>query len=225
MADQRLRDGLGVAGIEDDEAQPVAEDPDEADQIVRWSLKRTIPLDPSALRVSWLALAKAPQVKVLAVSAVEKTLAAIEQAFNAVGVETVLIEPAGLNIWNAVAVREPVTTRDRIFMYVRENDFTTAVFRGTIPLFIRSRNLTAERTMEQEIRLSASYIRDTFQATSIENCYLAGNGFIQPLADIVHSEFSAPVRIVTLRDVTEGTPDNVAGFDAELTACAGVFTT
>jgi type IV pilus assembly protein PilM len=197
----------------------------EADQIVRWSLKRTIPLDPSALRVSWLALAKAPQVKVLAVSAVEKTLAAIEQAFNAVGVETVLIEPAGLNIWNAVAVREPVTTRDRIFMYVRENDFTTAVFRGTIPLFIRSRNLTAERTMEQEIRLSASYIRDTFQATSIENCYLAGNGFIQPLADIVHSEFSAPVRIVTLRDVTEGTPDNVAGFDAELTACAGVFTT
>jgi Tfp pilus assembly PilM family ATPase len=197
----------------------------EADQIIRWSLKRTMPLDPSLLRVTWLVLAKTPQVKILAVTAVEKTLAAIEQAFGAAGIEPVLIEPEGLNIWNAVAVREPATTRDRVFMFVRDTDFTTAVFRGTLPLFIRSRNLTPERTLEQEIRLSASYIRDTFQAGGIEKCYLAGNGAIQPLADIVQAEFSAPVRIITLRDVTERTPDDVAGFDAELTACAGVFTT
>ena len=197
----------------------------EADQIIRWSLKRTIPLDPSVLRVAWVVLAKAPQVRVLAVTAVEKTLAAIEQVFAGAGIEPILIEPAGLNIWNAVAVREPATTRDRVFMYVRDSDFTTAVFRGTQPLFIRSRNLTAERTLEQEIRLSANYIRDTFRADAIENCYLAGNGAIQPLADILQAEFSAPVRIISLRDVTERTPDDVAGFDAELTACAGVFTT
>ena len=197
----------------------------EADQIIRWSLKRTMPLDPSLLRVAWVVLAKAPQVRVLAVSAVEKTLAAIEQVFAGAGIEPILIEPAGLNIWNAVAVREPATTRDRVFMYVRDADFTTAVFRGTQPLFIRSRNLSAERTLEQEIRLSASYIRDTFRADAIESCYLAGNGAIQPLADILQAEFSAPVRIISLRDVTERTPDDVAGFDAELTACAGVFTT
>jgi type IV pilus assembly protein PilM len=196
----------------------------EADQIIRWSLKRTMPLDPSVLRVTWLILAKAPQVKVLAVSAVEKTLAAIERAFTGAGIEPILIEPTGLNIWNAVAVHEPATTRDRVFMYVRDTDFTTAVFRGPQPLFIRSRNLSPERTLEQEIRLSASYIRDTFHADAIENCYLAGNGAIQPFADILQAEFSAPVRIVSLRDVTERTPDDVAGYDAELTACAGVFT-
>src|SRR5258708_4062380 len=124
----------------------------EADQIIRWSLKRTMPLDPSVLRVTWLVLAKAPQVKVLAVSAVEKTLAAIERAFTGAGIEPILIEPTGLNIWNAVAVREPTTTRDRVFMYVRDTDFTTAVFRGPQPLFIRSRNLSPERTPEQGIR-------------------------------------------------------------------------
>jgi hypothetical protein len=112
-------------------------------------------------------------------------------------------------------------------MYVRENDFTTAVFRGPQPLFIRSRNLSGDRTIEQEIRLSASYVRDTFQTTSIENCYLAGNGSavnpLQPLAEVLQSEFSAPVRIVTLRDVVTQAPDGAAGYDAELTACTGVF--
>jgi type IV pilus assembly protein PilM len=196
----------------------------EAEQVVRWSLKRTMPMDPSAFRVAWNVLAKAPQVKVLAVSAVETTLAAIERVFASAGFEVVLIEPLGLNIWNAVAVHEHATTRDRVFMYVREGDFTTALFRGSQPLFIRSRNLNGERTIEQEIRLSANYIRDTFHTDSIENCYLAGNGSIQPLAEVVNSEFSSPVHIVSLRDVTERTPEGAAGYDAELTACAGVFT-
>ncbi len=199
----------------------------EAEQVVRWSLKRTIPLDPSALRVSWEPLTKTAPVKVLVVSAVEETLAGLERVFSAAGMEVTLIEPAGLNIWNAVAVREQTTTRDRVFIYVRENDFTTAVFRGAQPLFIRSRNLTGDRTIGQEIRLSASYVRDTFQ-TSVENCYLAGNGTggetLQSLAEVLQSEFSAPVRIVELRDVIARVPDGVAGHEAELTACTGVFT-
>jgi type IV pilus assembly protein PilM len=197
----------------------------EADEIVRWSLKRTIPLDPSALRLAYEVLSRANPVRVLAVSAVEKTLAEIEKLFAASGIEVVLIEPAGLNIWNAVAVREPTTTRDRVFMYVREADFTTAVFRGPQPLFVRSRNLNGERTLEQEIRLSASYVRDTFQTEGFENCYLAGNGVDPALASVVQTEFAAPVRIVTLNDLIEGTPSDVTGYEAELAACTGVFTT
>jgi type IV pilus assembly protein PilM len=200
----------------------------EAEQIIRWSLKRTIPLDPSAIRVAFEVLAKSPQTRVLAVSAVEETLAHLERVFGAAGFEINLIEPVGLNIWNAVAVREHTTTRDRVFIYVRENDFTTAVFRGAQPLFVRSRNLTGDRTIEQEIRLSANYVRDTFQATSVENCYLAGNDTagetLQSLAEVLQSEFSAPVHIVALRDVITRVPDGVAGHDAELTACTGVFT-
>lgn len=196
----------------------------EAEQIIRWSLKRTIPLDPSAIRVAWDVLAKAPQVKILAVSAVEQTLVALERVFASAGIEIILIEPIGLNIWNAVAVREPLTTRDRVFIYVREDDFTTAVFRGAQPLFIRSRNLTGDRSIEQEIRLSASYVRDTFQTTSIETCYLAGNTDVQPLAGVLQTEFAAPVRIITLDDVIERAPEGAAGYGAELTACTGVFT-
>jgi type IV pilus assembly protein PilM len=196
----------------------------EADEIIRWSLKRTIPLDPSALRLAYEVLARAPQVKILAVSAVEATLAAIERLFSAAGIEVVLIEPVGLNIWNAVAVREPATTRDRLFMHVRETDFTTAVFRGAQPLFIRSRNLNGERSLEQEIRLSANYLRESVRSDSIESCFLAGDGVDQALAAVLQAEFSAPVRIVSLRDVTSHVPGDTAGYEAELTAATGVFT-
>src|SRR5947207_5412898 len=103
------------------ELQSLPERADEADAMIRWSLKRTMPIDPATLRVTHDVLGRTGgHLKVLVISAVEKTLSAIEKIFDTAGMEVVLVEPTGLNIWNAVAVREPVTTRDRIFFYIRE---------------------------------------------------------------------------------------------------------
>jgi type IV pilus assembly protein PilM len=205
------------------ELQALPERANEAAEVIRWSLRRTMPIDPSALRLSYEVLSRTPP-RILAVSAVEATIAAIERLFEAAGIEVILIEPAGLNIWNAITAREAATTRDRIFFYIRDHDFTTALFRGTQPLFIRSRNLNGERTLQQEIKLSATYLRDTFQTTSVENCYVAGNGINGSVTDAISSEFSAPVRKITLRDVAGQTPGDADAYDAELTAVTGVFT-
>jgi type IV pilus assembly protein PilM len=199
--------------------------PGEAADVVRWSLKRTLPIDPSDLRVAYDVLHKETgNVKLFVLSALEKTLAAIERVFGAAGLEVVLIEPVGLNIWNAIAVRETATARDRLFLYVRETDFTTAVFRGAQPLFIRSRNLNAERTLQQEIRLSASYLRETLQATGFESCYIAGNLVDGEFQRTVAEEFAAPVRSIGVDDFVEAMPQGTEGFGAELAACTGVFT-
>ncbi len=205
------------------ELQSLPERPAEAAEVIRWSLRRTMPVDPSALRLSYEVLSRTPP-RILVVSAVEATLASIERLFEAAGIEIVLIEPVGLNIWNAVTAREAVTTRDRIFFYIREHDFTTVLFRGAQPLFIRSRNLDGERTLQQEIKISATYLRDTLQTTSIENCYVAGNGIDGSVTDAISSEFSAPVRRIALRDVAEQTPGDASAYEAELTAATGVFT-
>jgi Tfp pilus assembly PilM family ATPase len=195
----------------------------DARDIVRWSLKRTLPIPPEELRVAYEVLARTPSgVKLLVVSALEKTLAKLEAAFANAGVTIVMIEPAGLNLWNAISVRETGTGGDRLLVYVRDREFTTAVFRGAQPLFLRSRNLSGERTVQQEIRLSASYLRDTLQTNSFAQCYIAGNGGGDAAA-AVSSEFSSPVQTVALRDFVEQPPE-LGGYDAELTACAGVFT-
>jgi type IV pilus assembly protein PilM len=197
----------------------------EANDVVRWSLKRTMPIEPDLLRVAWETLSKAASgAKVLSISGIEKPLAGIEKVFADAGVEIVLIEPIGLNIWNAIAVREAATSNDRLFFYLRERDFTTAVFRGTQPLFIRSRNLNGERTLEQEIKLSASYLRDTLRAAEIENCYVAGNRVDRETAEAISSEFGSPVRMVSLREMADQVPGDTLGREAELTACTGVFT-
>lgn len=203
--------------------QSVPERPNELAEVIRWSLRRTMPIDPSGLRLAFEVLSRQP-AKVLAVSAVEATIAGVEKQFEANGIEVVLIEPAGLNLWNAITTREAATSRDRVFFYIRRHDFTTAVFRGAQPLFIRSRNLAGDRSLEQEIRLSATYLRDTLQAGSIENCYVAGNGIGSELTDTIASEFSAPVRRISLRDVAEQVPPDAAAFEAELAAATGVFT-
>ena len=206
------------------ELQALPENPNEAQEILRWSLKRTMPIDPASLRLAYEVIHRGAQVKVLVVSAVEKTLVDLERLFTAAGIDLILIEPIGLNIWNAITVREPSTTRDRLFFYVRESDFTTAAFRGPQPLFIRSRNLNGERTLAQEIKLSASYLRDTLQTDAIENCYLAGNGVDEALTETIAAEFKAPVRTLALSDVTEQTPGDVGAYESELAACTGVFT-
>lgn len=207
------------------ELPPLSDRPNEALHAVRWSLKRTLPIPPESLRLTWQILDKQDRtVKLLVLSALDATLTAIEKVFEKNGVEVVLLEPVGLNIWNAVTVREAATTADRLFFYIRDHDFTTAMFRGAQPLFIRSRNLSGERTLQQEIRLSASYLRETLQTASIERCYVAGNSIGDDLHRDLEAEFGAPVSAVNLRDFVERVPSDVSGVEAELTACTGVFT-
>jgi type IV pilus assembly protein PilM len=196
----------------------------DALEVVRWTLKRTIPIAPEALRINWQVITHSgTAAKLLVVSALEKTLGTIERIFGDAGMEVVFIEPLGLNVWNAIAVRELATAKDRLFLYVRDREFTTAVFRGTQPVFIRSRNLSGERSVQQEIRLSANYLRDSLRAETFENCYVAGDRDGE-ITSAVAAEFSAPVRKVTLRDFVEEMPADAAAHDAELTACTGVFT-
>jgi Tfp pilus assembly PilM family ATPase len=197
---------------------------DEALHAVRWSLKRTLPIPPESLRVVWEVLGKSPAgLKLLVLSAVEKTVASIERVFRAAGIDVVLIEPVGLNIWNAITAREAPTANDRLFVYVRDTDFTTAVFRGAQPLFIRSRNLTGERTVQQEIRLSANYLRETLQTVAVERAYVAGKDDGGQVQAALAAEFSAPVVPISLRDFVDEAPA-VTAHDAEMTACTGVFT-
>jgi Tfp pilus assembly PilM family ATPase len=195
----------------------------DAAEVVRWSLKRTLPIAPEELRVAYDVLQRTPgTVKLLVVSALEKTLAKLEAAFTSAGISLVMIEPLGLNLWNTIAVRENGTPADRLFVYVREREFTTAVFKGSQPAFLRSRNLSGERTVQQEIRLSASYLRDSLRTETFAQCYIAGidRGDV---AAAVSTEFGSPVTSVALRDFVDQAPD-LGGYDAELMAAAGVFT-
>ena len=120
----------------------------EAEDIVRWSLKRTMPIDSVLLRVRHELLSRtAGQSKVLAISAMDQTLSAIENVFEAAGIAVVLIEPdRPQHLERHHGARAHHDARPDLLLHPR-TDFTTAAFRGSQPLFIRSRNLNGERTL------------------------------------------------------------------------------
>ena len=72
------------------ELQALPENPNEAQEILRWSLKRTLPIDAASLRLAYEVLSRGAQVKVLVISAVEKTLVDLERLFAAAGIDLIL---------------------------------------------------------------------------------------------------------------------------------------
>lgn len=200
---------------------------EDADEVVRWTLKRTTPFNPAELRTQWMALPTKTVngTRVLVVSALEKSLAAIEGAFRAAGITVGAIESAGLNVWNAIVAAE-APADGRLLVYLRDDDFTTAMFRGTEPLFIRSRSLVGERRVEQEIRLSASHLHKTLEATPVRRCYVAGDAQVtKSVLDAIASEFGGEVELLTASRFADVSGVAAAAqFDAGIIACRGALT-
>ena len=198
----------------------------EADELVRWNLRRTMPIPPHELRVAYAQVSRngsAPRV--LVASALEKTMGDIERALGASGIEVSMIEATGLNVWNAILAREQSIAGDRLFVYVREHDFTTAVFHNGEPVFLRSRNLSGERRVEQEMKLSASYLRTSRDFMKVEASYLCGNQLSEALLAALSEEFNAPVKALRVDDYLDISGADATNIQAELIACTGVLTT
>lgn len=198
----------------------------EADEVVRWSLKRSTPFNPSELRMQWMPISPRGHepMKILVISALEKSLAAIETAFASEGVAVGAVEAAGLNIWNAILTRD-TPTDGRVLVYLRDDDFTTCVFKGTEPLFIRSRSLGGDRRVEQEIRLSASFLRPMLESNPVTKCYVAGNGQVtRHVIDVLTQEFGAEVEVLELPAFADAGGVDTMHSGAEIIACRGVLT-
>ncbi|HUO84752.1 MAG TPA: hypothetical protein VM534_06515 [Thermoanaerobaculia bacterium] len=196
----------------------------EADELVRWTFRRTFPGRPEDLRMTWQAVGRENgTTRVVAAGAAEKTLRDIEQTLAAQEIHVSLIEPTGLNIWNAFASREPSSGAARMFLYLREEEFTMALFSGSMPLFHRSRMLSAERPLEQELKLSASYVRTKLQPIRPESCLLASNVAEAGIEELIEQSFGAPLRRIALSDFgIQPRQFDAAEREIELLACLGV---
>ncbi|MGH9459292.1 MAG: hypothetical protein ACRD2J_16780 [Thermoanaerobaculia bacterium] len=193
-------------------------------ELIRWAVKRTLPIRPEEMRFAWVPLAKsAAGSHVLALGAVDGTLSRIEASFRDAGVTLVLIEPVGLNVWNALAASTTDAASTRLFFHVGETEFTTALFQGPTPLFVRSRNLGGGRSLQQEIALSASYMKSRLEWNTPSESWVAGQ-VDDGVGQAIESEFGAPVRRLRLGDVTSSAPDEAGRWEAELLGCVGVFT-
>jgi Tfp pilus assembly PilM family ATPase len=195
------------------------------EELIRWSVKRTLPVRAEEMRFAWTPLLKSSTGNQgLAVGAMQASLKAVERAFADAGVALILIEPIGLNVWNAAAARASDNGALRLFFHLTGTEFTTGLFQGGIPLFLRSRNLTDTRDVRQEIALSASYLRSRLDWNTPAESWVSGNRVAEPVLETIAAEFAAPVRRLRLEDVSPAAPEEASKWEAELLGCVGVFT-
>jgi Tfp pilus assembly PilM family ATPase len=197
----------------------------DADEMVRWSLRRSLPGRPDDLRLGWEAVERQGSGgRVVVLAASEATLRSIEDAATAAEMNPVVIEPLGLNLWNALVQEIAEDDAERLLILYREGDMAMAMFRGRRPVFYRSKRLGAAHDLLQEIRLSASYLRNQEGLGIPVQCWVAGDAVDEELLSMVEREFGRAPSKVQLPEVGIRLGAIDAGREeTAVAACKGVF--
>lgn len=197
----------------------------EADDMVRWSLKRMLPSRTDELRLAWRTMEKTGKGgKVAVLAASEDSISRLEKALETAGMHAVVIEPIGLSLWNALTGAVPNDGEDRLLFVARSGEMALALFRGDRPLFYRSKRISAAHDLLQELRLSLSYLQNQVGVRTPAICWTAGDQISADLRELITSDLGTPVHTVTLDDVgiRLGALD-ARGEEIAVAAAMGVF--
>ncbi len=135
---------------------------DELRDIVRWRLKKLLPVAPTELRLSIVRLPEVDgQKRLLVLAGIERAMDAIESAFNAIGVEVGLITTRLF----ALVPRGAGTVRPSLVVQHEESFLSLLLLTDGVPRLLRTKPLAlADRspaTVLREIGLTTGFIRDS----------------------------------------------------------------
>ncbi len=145
---------------------------DEAEEVVRWRLKKLLPCRPEDVRLDFMPVGQ--NGRMLVVLALDRPLAAVEEVFAAAGVALGRIEPAAL----ALTALLPVTPAPVVLAAVEEHALGIVVLAGGKPVLLRHKPLPsdaerAEQFMTREITRTLAHAREQERLTGPVVVWLA----------------------------------------------------
>ena len=120
------------------ELESVPRKPEEAEDVLRWRLKKLLPCRPEDVRLDYLPLGRAGRV--LVELALERPLAALEAVFAAAGVTIGCIEPSV----TALAGLVPADARPALLVVIDQRSFTLVMISGNRLVLARHKALPAD---------------------------------------------------------------------------------
>jgi hypothetical protein len=140
---------------------------DELRDVVRWRLKKLLPVAPTELRLSIVRLPEVDgQKKLLVMAGIERAVDAIEAAFKAIGVEVGLITTRLF----AVVPRGAGIVRPSLVVQHEESFLSLLLLTDGVPRLLRTKPLAladqSSGTVLREIGLTMGFIRDSLGQTS-----------------------------------------------------------
>jgi len=144
------------------EADRLPRKENEIHDVVRWRLKKLLPVAPAELRLSVVKLPEAAGRKQIVVLAgIERAVASLESAFNAVGVQPGLITTRLF----ALIPRTPTGDRPLLLVQLEPAFLSLILVVGGVPRLLRTKPLSPQAAIApsivRELRLNLEYIRDT----------------------------------------------------------------
>jgi len=135
---------------------------EELHDVVRWRLKKLLPVTPTELRLSVIRQPEiAGQRRLLVMAGIERAMGAIESAFTAIGVEVGLITTRLF----ALVPRGAGAVRPSLVIQHEENFLSLLLLTEGVPRLIRTKPLAladvGAGTALRELRLTLGFIRDT----------------------------------------------------------------
>ena len=145
---------------------------DEAEDVVRWRLKKLLPCRPEDVRLDYLPLGRAGRVFVEL--ALDRPLAAVEGAFETAGVTVGCIEPAVM----ALTALVPPEAQPALLVAVEERAFAMALLAGDRVLLARQKALPADeqragQQLSQELARTLAHAREQEELTDVLTLWLA----------------------------------------------------
>jgi hypothetical protein len=135
---------------------------DELQEIVRWRLKKLLPVPPADLRLSIVRLAESGgQRRLLVMAGIERAIAGVEAGFASVGIEVGLITTRLFALVPRVAA-----TSSALLVFQHEQSFLSFLLLvDGVPRLLRTKPLARsdgnERTVLREAALTLGFIRDS----------------------------------------------------------------
>ncbi len=154
----------------------------EAEDVLRWRLKKLLPCRPEEVRLDWLR--GGDNGRVLVLLALDRPMAAIEEAFAASGVQIGRIEPTALALTSLLPADSEaallVTSEPRTLGLV-------LVVAGKVAL-LRNKTLPEDPSMAQtfalrELERTLAHVREREGATGVVNVWVASA--LQEVVDFI----------------------------------------
>ena len=148
---------------------------DEAEEVVRWRLKKLLPCRPEDVRLDFMPGGQ--NGRMLVVLALDRPLAAVEEVFAAAGVGLGRVEPAAL----ALTALLPPSPTPVVLAAVEEHALGLVVLAGGKPVLLRHKPLPAdapraEQFMTREITRTIAHAREQEHLTGPIVVWLASTG-------------------------------------------------
>jgi hypothetical protein len=173
---------------------------EEAEDVLRWRLKKLLPCRPEDVRLDYLPLDRAGRVFVEL--ALDRPLAALEGAFETAGVTVGCIEPAVMALTALVTAE----ARPALLAIVEERAFALVVMADDRVLFARQKSLPqdgqrAGQQLSQELARTLTHMREQEELTGVLTLWLAPPD--HPVAAAA-AEWAAGQENVAVRQLTVG---------------------